>query len=169
MITWVCKITWNIRSVMFLLQQGLWPPNLAKWLFSIRSFRGPQPLEGVVMWHQKKFSSSTTIPEAAKVSVIKLHDHSNKWLCEVTWHIKSIKSKLSQCLLSPNFSELWYITKSSQSQSLNHVVLWFWFSPMGFLGLEHKCLCLVEIQIVFLGYNVLWGLQCTCTVLHPFQ
>ena len=46
LITWSCKNIWNIRSVIFLLQQVLGPPNLLRWLttpnvllsLSIRSF-----------------------------------------------------------------------------------------------------------------------------------
>ena len=31
LITWYLKFTENIRSVISLLPQGLWSPNLAKW------------------------------------------------------------------------------------------------------------------------------------------
>ena len=31
LITWYCKFTINIRSVISLLPQSLWSPNLAKW------------------------------------------------------------------------------------------------------------------------------------------
>ena len=30
LITWLEKVTSNIRSVIYLLQQSLWPPNLAR-------------------------------------------------------------------------------------------------------------------------------------------
>ena len=35
-------------------------------------------------------------------------------------------------------SEWWLTARSSNPQNLNHVVLWFWFSPMRFVGLERK-------------------------------
>ena len=59
------------------------------------------------------------MPEATKVSTvtygkgiptIKPYDHLNKWLFEVTWQIKDVKSNLSQYLLSRNLSE-WWLTK----------------------------------------------------------
>ena len=55
------------------------------------------------------------MPEATKINsvvtqgeglpIIKSHDHLNKWLCQVTWQIKNIKSDSSQYLLLPNLSE----------------------------------------------------------------
>ena len=39
LITWSCKVTWNIRFVISLLQKGLWSPNLARWWRLSRSFR----------------------------------------------------------------------------------------------------------------------------------
>ena len=38
LITWSCKITWNTRYVISLLQQGLWPLNFLRWWNTIRTF-----------------------------------------------------------------------------------------------------------------------------------
>ena len=50
------KVTWNITYVIFLLQQFLWPPNLAGLLHSMRSFP-PQSqttcYHGLARWYDK--------------------------------------------------------------------------------------------------------------------
>ena len=38
LITWFWKVTWNIRSFVPLLSQGLGAPNLTKWLLTMRAF-----------------------------------------------------------------------------------------------------------------------------------
>ena len=38
LITWSCKVTQKIRSIISLALQSLWPPNLARWWFTMRSF-----------------------------------------------------------------------------------------------------------------------------------
>ena len=37
LITLSCKVTRNIRCVVSLISQGLWPPKLARWRLTIRS------------------------------------------------------------------------------------------------------------------------------------
>ena len=38
LITWSCKVTQKIRSIISLALQSLWPPTLARWWFTMRSF-----------------------------------------------------------------------------------------------------------------------------------
>ena len=38
LITWSCKVTWNIKSVTSLLQHSLWPPKVARWWLTMRRF-----------------------------------------------------------------------------------------------------------------------------------
>ena len=47
LITWSCKVTWNIRSVISSIQRGLWPPNMARWWLTMRSF---QPKKYTTLW-----------------------------------------------------------------------------------------------------------------------
>ena len=124
LITYSCKVMWNIRFVMSLLQQRHWPPNLTS------THKVTHPIQHCI--------SSTTIPEATKVSnvvslikmlpIIKAHEHLNYWLCEITWQIKKIKSDLSQYLLSPNFSGWWLTARKSQPK-----ILITWFYDFSFL------------------------------------
>ena len=64
LITWSCKFAWQIRSVISLLPQGLWPPNLVRWWLSTRSFHLESP---AILWtryhawsHDKTYYISTT-------------------------------------------------------------------------------------------------------------
>ena len=38
LIRWSCKVTWNIKSITSLLQQCQWPPKVARWWLTMRSF-----------------------------------------------------------------------------------------------------------------------------------
>ena len=56
-----------------------------------------------------KVSSVVTYGEGHNYNMImKSHDYLSKWLCEVTWQIKNIKSDLSQYL-----SKWWLTARSS--------------------------------------------------------
>lgn len=37
LITWSCKVTRNIRCVVSLISQSLWPPKFARWRLTMRS------------------------------------------------------------------------------------------------------------------------------------
>ena len=106
---WLHEVTWQIKYLMSLLPQGVWPlrdfTHKVTQRFKYMVFRDH-------LTNQKSLISTTTVPEATNVSsmvaygkglpTIKSYDHLNKWLCEVTGKIKNIKSHLSQYLSSPN-------------------------------------------------------------------
>ena len=50
------------------------------------------------------------------LSTIKLYNPLNKWLFEVMWQIKNIKSPVSQCRWSQDLARFWHTNRSSNSQ-----------------------------------------------------
>ena len=89
-----------------------------------------QPFKHVVYWdhltNQKRFVPTITMSEATKLTsvvtydeglpITKSDDDLDKWLCEVMWQIKDIKSDLSQYLLPPNLL-YWWLTATSRGGS----------------------------------------------------
>ena len=112
-----------------------------------------QPFKHVVFWYhvanQERSISTATTP-AWGVTTIKSHDQLNKRLSEVKWQIEIIKSRLSQ--LSPIVTKLVKVVTFCMKLPLlipfNHMVLWFWYSPMRYVSLEHKWLSRHRLLVV---------------------
>ena len=70
LIKWSCKVTWTIRSVISLLQQGLRQPNFAKWwLWEASTHKVTQHFEHAVTWRHvahEEHISTTTMPMDTK-------------------------------------------------------------------------------------------------------
>ena len=114
MITWSCQIKWNIRSVMSLLQKILWPPNLARWWLSMRSFLAQCYS---ILWtcghvrprEIKNIISTTTMRMATKpcrvatftkeLLSIKSKNPLINWYCKVMWQMKYVKYLLAHSLV----------------------------------------------------------------------
>ena len=63
-------------------------------------------------------------------NAIRSHDHLNKWLCEVMWQIKNIKSQLSQCLWSTTCQRGEILPGAPTHKftgPFNYKVLWLFF------------------------------------------
>lgn len=98
-----CKVTWKTKtSCLFstntrtaAMKRGR---VVSSYKVSSSTYKIRETFKHVIFWddvtNQKSFTSSTTMPETKQCG-IKPHDHSNKWLCEVTWKTKNIKSDLS--------------------------------------------------------------------------
>ena len=71
LIAWSYKVTRQIRYVISLLPQDLWPLNLAMWRVNVRGLY-MQPFKHVLfkdrLTNRKCFVPSTTLPEATKVN-----------------------------------------------------------------------------------------------------
>ena len=76
-VTW--EVTWQIKHIISLLQQRLWPFNMARWLLTVSDYDGLNVSHKVtqlskhvvfeITWQIKKFST-TTVPEVTKVSSV---------------------------------------------------------------------------------------------------
>ena len=109
LITWSCKLTWNIRSVTSLLPQDLWPPNLQggdlSWEASTYNFTQPFQYVVIIITSSKgsvdnyiHYIFTTTMTLAIKLGRVvtydeelpslKLKDPLMTWICKVTWQIK---------------------------------------------------------------------------------
>ena len=143
LITWSFKVTWNIGSVTFLPQQGLWPPNLGRCLLTKGSFQ-PQSyttfpsiisVDPLITWFCKvtrqikcviSTNTRTLAINLGKVvscykglPPIKLENILNSWSFEIMWHIENILSPLLQCLKPPKFIVWW-----SWARDYCHNVKW---------------------------------------------
>ena len=100
LVTWSCKIIWQIKNIFSLLPQCLWPPQCL-WLTLHQTGQGwltmrgfcPQShmnLEsGDLTWKNKKHISTTIMPMAIKLCrrllFITSHDHILRRSCKIAW------------------------------------------------------------------------------------
>ena len=140
LVTWSCKIIWQIKNIFSLLPQCLWPPQCL-WLTLHQTGQGwltmrgfcPQShmnLEsGDLTWKNKKHISTTIMPMAIKLCwrllFITSHDHILRRSCKIAWQTKIIVYPLSQCLrlLCICTSDKWWLTMRSFHPQ-NYTTLW---------------------------------------------
>ena len=48
--TWSCEVTWQIKNILSPLPQYLWPPNLAGWLHTMKSFLSQSYNDPLITW-----------------------------------------------------------------------------------------------------------------------
>ena len=121
LMTWSCKVMWNIRPVISLLQQGLRQLNLVGWWLTMRSF---QPQICTTLWTtwpliNQKHISTTSIRMATTPGRVVTYNEKLKvrrplsmWSCKVTWQSKYIIFPLTQWLWLPILVGWFYIMKS---------------------------------------------------------
>ena len=140
LVTWSCKIIWQIKNIFSLLPQCLWPTQCL-WLTLHQTGQGwltmrgfcPQShmnLEsGDLTWKNKKHISTTIMPMAIKLCrrllFITSHDHILRRSCKIAWQTKIIVYPLSQCLrlLCICTSDKWWLTMRSFHPQ-NYTTLW---------------------------------------------
>ena len=123
---WPHDVTWQIKYVISLLSKGLWPWSLAKWWVTIRGVHQRSHTTLLTRGHMRSLERLNILylyyrnacihqSYGEGIPTIKSHDHLSKYLCEITWQIKNIKSHLSQHLLSPNLLGWWYTLRSTHT------------------------------------------------------
>ena len=118
LMTWSCKVTWNIRYAISLLQQGLWPPNLVRWWLAMRSFH---PKSYTKLWTRghvrpcDRLKALSPLPRCLWPTNLKGLSHSMRslpWSCKFTWQIKYVISPLPQWLWLPNLTGWFHTMKN---------------------------------------------------------
>ena len=95
LITWSFQITLQTRTIIYPLQQCLWPLNLAGWWLNMKSFHR----DHMTNWNH--YILSVTLPSTTKLDrVVKLlfkepifmqsYDPSITWSCEITCQTKTL-------------------------------------------------------------------------------
>ena len=141
MITCSCKVTWKIRSVISLLPQGLWQPNLARWWLTMTSL---QAWSQTTLWtcdNKKHYLSTNTMPMATKLGrvvtyneespSIKSQDPMITYSCMVMRKNEYVISLLPQDLW-PLKSAMWWVTIRgfhAESHTTNHATDQIFFIP----------------------------------------
>ena len=123
-VTWSCKITQQIETIISSLPQCLGPPKLAGWWFNLcGSYLFSQMTLPWITWSYqitwKTKNSIFLLPQYlwpknsrlmtsnAELPLIKLHHPSIMRFCEVTWQIKYFLSPLVLDQWPPNMVRWW--------------------------------------------------------------
>ena len=117
---WSCKVTCQIKYVISLLSPGLCPLKLHMVIYY--EVLPPMNSHKHLDIHSLVSKVSSVVTKGETLTTINSHGQSIKWFFEVTWQIKSMKSYLSQYLLSPILTGCWLATRSCHLWS--HVILW---------------------------------------------
>ena len=103
LITWSCKVTWQTKIIISLLQQRFWPPNLAGWKLTLmasclKSLIKPLiTLSCEITWQTMATRRDKMAVYLDKLLPIKSHDPLITWFYKIMWQTKIISS-LPQCL-----------------------------------------------------------------------
>ena len=116
---WPCKVTRQIKYIIPLLPPDLWPLNLQMVIYY--DVLPPINSHNTFDIYSLVSKVRNVVTKGEVLTTIKSDGQLVKWLCEVTWQIKSIKSYLSQYLLPPIPSGCWLTTRSCHAWS--HVTL----------------------------------------------
>ena len=106
------KVMQNVASIISLLQQGLWPPKLARWWLIMRSFHRQSYTTFWTLDHMrpcdklKNIISTTAVPMATNPRRVVITQS-----CKITWQIRCVTSTLPQWLWLPNMAGWFYTMK----------------------------------------------------------
>ena len=162
LITWSFKAVWNINPIISLLQQFRWSTNLARWLFTMRSFH-PQSYTTVCICGCVKprdklilhyYFFTTTIPLVTKpgrivtdneeLPSIKSGDHLIAWSCKVRWQVKNV--------ISPHIS---YVTTMTMANKPGKLI------PYS----EELALIKLKNLLITCSYKVTWQIRYFLSIL----
>ena len=119
---WPCKVTWQIKYIIPLLPPDLWPLNLQMVIYY--DVLPPINSRNTFDIYSLVSKVRNVVTKGEVLTAIKSDGQLVKWLCEVTWQIKSIKSYLSQYHIIQYHIKWPYILTLWGACSWNRVTFW---------------------------------------------
>ena len=122
LVSWYCKVTWNIRSVIALLQQGLWPSNLVRWWLTVRNVH--QRSYKILWICGQVYAHQTWKGWVEEFLSITWEGPLITWSCKVIWQFNYVIFSHPEWLWLPNLTGFfiqWKASFNKVTTSLDYV------------------------------------------------